>query len=159
MLAPPSPDLAGEAAAVLGRRGSDHLHCRRHAHGVGLAFHAHDRKRPLLIALRTTGFGVELPGAPAQAQPLKDHSQLRVAGPAVPDQISRAEVFFVAINVAYLDIAGGATQGTDPWPRRPALRRIGTVMEPPVSDRRFLAPSGTTGRASLETWRRAGRAQ
>ncbi len=87
------------------------------------------------------------PGSSAQSKSPEHHPQPRIAGPAIPAQVQPVGVLLVAVQVAYLNVPGGATEGTDPGFRRSAPRRVGPVAQGAVSDLRFLPQGVAAGRA------------
>jgi hypothetical protein len=69
-------------------------------------------------------------GASTDSMPLEDDSHLRVACPAIPDQICRRVILFTAIHMADFDVPATSTNSSE--------------SQSAIGDRfrfRFLAPS------------------
>jgi hypothetical protein len=62
---------------------------------------------------------------------------VRIASPAIPDQIFGARVLFVAVHVADFDIPRGSAERADSLARRRV--RVGAIPEGAIGDR-FLVP-------------------
>ena len=149
-LPPPLPNFTREFAAALGRGSSDHFH-GRYAHGVGFPFHAQNGGEPLPQADRALRCWVVLARASAKPQTRVDDPQFRIASPAVPNEVFRICVLFMAVQVSDFYDPGGTIETTNSL----ACGRAGIS---PVPQRSigyltcFLPPIPATLPGCIQSW-------
>src|SRR5947209_8121722 len=93
------PNLPCKFGSPLRWCGPNHLHGRGYAHCIRIPLHAHHGRKPLAQTLGTTS-RIILAGPSADSTLRKHNPELRIARPAIPDQILRRGVLLVSIQVA-----------------------------------------------------------